>query len=84
MMLHLRPTSLTPWKLTHQLIDLQVERLSSSVGPFAPGTSLLIVDEVQSGFGRTGSYFVIKEKKPDILVMAKVAFSDLFHFPVLV
>ena len=38
---------------------------------------MLIVDEVQSGFGRTGSYFAIEESgvKPDILVMAKVGFS---------
>jgi len=35
---------------------------------------MLIVDEVQSGFGRTGSWFSIEESgvKPDILVMAKV------------
>lgn len=35
---------------------------------------LLIVDEVQSGFGRTGSWFAIEESgvTPDILVMAKV------------
>ncbi|KAF8153311.1 acetylornithine aminotransferase [Crassisporium funariophilum] len=34
---------------------------------------ILIVDEVQSGFGRTGSYFAIEESgvKPDIMVMAK-------------
>ncbi|EAU85105.2 aminotransferase [Coprinopsis cinerea okayama7 len=34
---------------------------------------LLIIDEVQSGFGRTGTYFAIEESgvRPDILVMAK-------------
>jgi len=34
---------------------------------------MLIVDEVQCGFGRTGSYFAIEESgvKPDILVIAK-------------
>jgi len=34
---------------------------------------MLIIDEVQSGFGRTGSWFHIEESgvKPDILVMAK-------------
>ncbi|KAJ3997323.1 acetylornithine aminotransferase [Lentinula boryana] len=34
---------------------------------------LLIVDEVQSGFGRTGNWFFIEESgvKPDILLMAK-------------
>jgi len=34
---------------------------------------MLIVDEVQSGFGRTGSYFAIEESgvRPDILVIAK-------------
>jgi len=34
---------------------------------------MLIVYEVQSGFGRTGSYFAIEESgvRPDILVMAK-------------
>lgn len=31
--------------LTRQLIDLQIERLSSSVGPFAPGTSPLVAVE---------------------------------------
>jgi 4-aminobutyrate aminotransferase len=35
---------------------------------------LLIVDEVQSGFGRAGNWFAISESgvRPDILVMAKV------------
>ncbi|KAL0575402.1 hypothetical protein V5O48_006573 [Marasmius crinis-equi] len=34
---------------------------------------LLIIDEVQSGFGRTGSWFFIEESgvRPDILIMAK-------------
>lgn len=34
---------------------------------------LLIIDEVQSGFGRTGSFFAIEESgvQPDILLMAK-------------
>ncbi|KAF5372509.1 hypothetical protein D9758_005194 [Tetrapyrgos nigripes] len=34
---------------------------------------LLIMDEVQSGFGRTGTWFAIEESgvRPDILVMAK-------------
>ena len=38
---------------------------------------MLIVDEVQCGFGRTGSYFAIEESgvRPDILVIAKVGFS---------
>lgn len=38
---------------------------------------MLIVDEVQCGFGRTGSYFAIEESgvRPDILVMAKVRFT---------
>lgn len=35
---------------------------------------MLIVDEVQSGFGRAGAWFAIQESgvRPDILVMAKV------------
>ena len=38
---------------------------------------MLIVDEVQCGFGRTGSFFAIEESgvRPDILVMAKVGFT---------
>lgn len=35
---------------------------------------MLIADEVQSGFGRTGSWFAIDDSgvRPDILVIAKV------------
>lgn len=35
---------------------------------------LLIIDEVQSGFGRTGDWFSINESgvRPDILITAKV------------
>lgn len=43
---------------------------------------MLIIDEVQSGFGRTGDWFAIKESgvKPDILVMAKVrSFPRVVH-----
>lgn len=36
---------------------------------------MLIIDEVQSGFGRCGSYFAIETiapgLKPDIMIMAK-------------
>lgn len=34
---------------------------------------MLIADEVQSGFGRTGNYFAIEESgvRPDILITAK-------------
>ncbi|HZD11701.1 MAG TPA: aminotransferase class III-fold pyridoxal phosphate-dependent enzyme [Candidatus Binatia bacterium] len=40
---------------------------------------LLILDEVQSGFGRTGSFFAIEhfDLRPDILVMAKGLASGL-------
>jgi len=42
---------------------------------------LLIVDEVQSGFGRAGSWFAISESgvRPDILLMAKVRFRFFFY-----
>ena len=49
---------------------------------------MLIVDEVQCGLGRTGSYFAIEESgvRPDILVIAKVwgfylSLSSFFFFP---
>ena len=40
---------------------------------------MLIIDEVQSGFCRTGDWFAIEQSgvKPDILLMAKVYFDDL-------
>lgn len=40
---------------------------------------MLILDEVQSGFGRTGKYFASEYSgvKPDMLVMAKVCFALL-------
>jgi 4-aminobutyrate aminotransferase len=43
---------------------------------------MLIVDEVQCGFGRTGSYFAIEESgvRPDILVIAKVGFNFIIYF----
>jgi len=42
---------------------------------------MLIIDEVQSGFCRTGSWFAVEESgaKPDILVIAKVTVI-LFDF----
>lgn len=40
---------------------------------------MLIVDEVQCGFGRTGKYFFIENSgvKPDILIIAKVWSDEL-------
>ncbi len=40
---------------------------------------LLIIDEVQSGFGRTGKFFAIEyfDAKPDIMIMAKGLASGL-------
>lgn len=44
---------------------------------------LLIADEVQSGFGRTGKYFAIERSgvKPDIMVMAKVRHDVFLALP---
>ena len=43
---------------------------------------MLIADEVQSGFCRTGNWFAIEESgvTPDILVMAKVTLLHIFFF----
>lgn len=40
---------------------------------------LLVIDEVQSGFGRTGKLFNIEYSgvRPDMLVMAKVRFCGI-------
>lgn len=41
---------------------------------------LLIIDEVQSGFGRTGNFWSIQESgvRPDILLTAKVlSYADV-------
>ena len=42
---------------------------------------ILIIDEVQCGYGRTGSWFAIEESgvKPDILVIAKVKSFGVRH-----
>ena len=42
---------------------------------------LLIIDEVQSGFGRTGRMFNIEYSgvRPDMLLMAKVGPTSLLH-----
>jgi 4-aminobutyrate aminotransferase len=44
---------------------------------------LLIVDEVQSGFSRTGKFFAIEYSgvRPDILIMAKVRIRTLRFAP---
>lgn len=43
---------------------------------------LLIVDEVQSGFGRTGRFFNIEYSgvRPDILLVAKVCVYFFYFF----
>ena len=43
---------------------------------------LLVADEVQSGFGRTGTFFAVEQLdggvRPDVLIFAKVSFVEAF------